>query len=398
MKGNVPSRCPLAAWQCRVRLLNRIALGRLSLCVLGTAQTPVVHAQNIVFPADAGIINGIIKVRQLNTMQIVIGGMLLGCLSILTVPQIVNAETQPALPKPDSHWMKNTKYGVFFHYLPEGPDYQKAINSFDVNAFAREMDASGAAYVFITLGQNSGFYCSPNRTYENYIGCKPNERCSKRDLPMELAKAMAKYHIRLMLYLPSRAPQQDSQAMETLSDLNEQKPAPQEFTRKWSEVIREWSLRYGDRVSGWWFDGSYNTAGWDDRDKAVNWKTWAAAYRSGNPQSLLAFNPGTDNSKAFTALCEEQDYTAGEQNEWTATPQQFPAPKGLQWQVLSFLGTNWGKADGPKKSDAEMIAYIRTVNAQGGVVTMDVEVSAEGKVYPPAMKQLAALKRALRSR
>ena len=334
----------------------------------------------------------------MNTLQIVIGGFMLSVFGVIAVPGTTAEATKPLESKRSSGWMKAAKYGVFFHYLPGGPNFQKAINSFDVNAFAREMDASGAAYVFVTLGQNNGFYCAPNRAYEKYIGCKPHERCSKRDLPMDLSKALAKHHIRLMLYLPSRSPQRDKQAMQALSDVDEQQPAPQKFTQKWSEIIREWSLRYGNRVSGWWFDGSYNTAGWDDRTKAHNWKTWAAACRAGNPNSLLAFNPGTDNRKAFSALCTEQDYTAGEQNEWTATPGKFPAPEGVQWHVLSFLGTGWATADGPKQTDAAIIDYIREVNAQGGIVTMDVHVSADCKVYPPAMKQLAAIGRALRGR
>lgn len=296
----------------------------------------------------------------------------------------------------DHAWLKSAKYGVFFHYLPSGPDWQKEVDSFDVDAFARQMEQVGAAYVFLTLGQNSGYYCSPNHTYEAFVGVGPNTRCSRRDLPMDLANTLAKRHIRLMLYLPSRSPQADPQAMTALSDVNEQQPAPQEFTRKWSAIIREWSLRYGRKVSGWWFDGSYNTQGWDDLTQANNWNTWAAACRAGNPKSLLAFNPGTDLPRAFHALCGQQDYTAGEQNEWTATPRTFPAPPGVQWQVLSFLGSGWAQANGPHLSDAAMIAYIQTVNAQGGAVTMDVHVSSKGEVFPVHLAQLAAIRKAIR--
>jgi hypothetical protein len=306
------------------------------------------------------------------------------------------AQTAAPSSRPDAAWLKAAKYGVFFHYLPGGPGWQQAIDSFDVEAFAGQMEQAGPDYVFITLGQNNGYYCAPNQTYETLTGHAPHERCSRRDLPMELADALARRHIRLMLYLPSRSPQQDKAAMQALADVNEQQPAPQEFTRKWSEVIREWSLHYGPKVSGWWFDGAYNTAGWDDLHKSYNWTTWAAACRVGNPRSLLAFNPGTDLKHAFTALTAEQYYTAGEQNDWTATPQKFPPPPGVQWQVLGFLGTHWAAADGPRLTDAAMIDYIRTVNAQGGTVTMDVHVSPDGQVFPAHLRQLIAIKQALR--
>lgn len=303
----------------------------------------------------------------------------------------------PAPAQLASAWMKQARYGVFVHYLPGGESWQQTIDSFDVPGFARQMEEAGAGYVILTLGQNNGYYCAPNAAYEAFAGYKANERCSRRDLPLEVADALAKRNIRLMLYLPSRAPQQDEQAMRGLSDVPEREPALQEFTRKWSAVIREWSLRYGSKVSGWWFDGAYNTAGWDDRAQPQNWATWAAACRAGNAASLLAFNPGTEpKARAFSTLCPEQDYTAGEQNEWAATPEQFPAPERVQWQVLSFLGSNWGRADGPRLTNEAMVEYIRQVNAQGGAVTMDVQLSGDGRVFEPHLSQLRAIKAALR--
>jgi hypothetical protein len=208
---------------------------------------------------------------------------------------------------------------------------------------------------------------------------------------MKVAEALTERKIRLMLYLPSRSPQRDKQAMTGLHDVHERQPAPQEFTKQWSEVIAEWSLRYGKKISGWWFDGSYNTAGWDDLSKPFNWNTWAAACRAGNPESILAFNPGTRIDKAFTALTDQQDYTAGEQNKFQVTPQTNPAPKELQWHILSFLGTRWAAKDGPTNSNEHMVNYVRKVNALGGVVSIDVNVSSDGTIYEPHLKQLIAI-------
>jgi hypothetical protein len=297
-------------------------------------------------------------------------------------------------------WLASAKYGIFIHFLGGGPKWQEKVDAFDVEACASEMEQAGAAYVFITLGQNSGYTCSPNSVYEKFAGYKPNERCSKRDLPLELAAALAKRKIRMLLYLPSRAPQQDKQAMQGLSDVHERQPAPQEFTRKWSEVIREWSVRYGDKVAGWWFDGSYNTAGWDDLKQPCNWTTWAAACRAGNPQSILAFNPGTQLPKAFQSLTEQQDYTAGEQNKLGATPQTKPSPKGVQWHLLTYLGSSWSKAKPEEDSrftDKEIIDAIRTINEQGGVVTLDV-AHTNGRINPGHLRQLIAIKQSLRGK
>lgn len=293
-------------------------------------------------------------------------------------------------------WFAQAKYGVFIHFLGEGEDWSEQVEAFDAEAFAQQVKNAGAAYVILTLGQNSGYYCAPNATYSSYCGYKPGDRCSRRDLPLDLVKALGKQGIRLMLYLPSRAPQQDANAMAKLGDVHEQQPAPQVFTKRWSEVIREWSLRYGRNVHGWWFDGSYNTAGWDNLEQSSNWSTWAAACRAGNPDSILAFNPGTNLEKAFSRLTHEQDYTAGEQNSFTVLPEQYPAPEGMLWHILAHLGTRWGKADGPQHSDQAMIDYIRAVNAQNGVVSIEVAIDGQGSVYAPHLAQLEAIAKALR--
>ena len=288
-------------------------------------------------------------------------------------------------------WLKEAKFGVFVHYLGEGPNWNQRVESFNVDKFAEQLQQTGAKYLIFTLGQNSGYYCSPNAIYEKYAGYKTGQRCSKRDLPMEIAEALGERGIRLMLYLPSRSPQRDEQAMTGLHDVHERQPAPQEFTKRWSEVVAEWSLRYGKKISGWWFDGSYNTAGWDDPSKPYNWNTWAAACRAGNPESILAFNPGTRIDKAFSALTDQQDYTAGEQNKFQVTPETNPAPSSLQWHILSFLGTRWAGRDGPTNSDEYMVDYVRKVNALGGTVTIDVNVSGDGTIYPQHLLQLIAI-------
>jgi len=264
------------------------------------------------------------------------------------------------------------------------------IDRFDVEAFAGQIHQCKADYVIFTLGQNTGYYCSPNATYEKYLGAKPGQRCSKRDLPGELGEALSKHGVKLILYLPARHPKHDPEARAKLGDAGERRPAPPEFVKRWSEVVREWSLRYKDKVAGWWFDGCYNTQGWD-------WNTFTAACRAGNPDSILAFNKGSKVTKAFRRLSHRQDYTAGEQNDWAATPEKNPAPEGMYWHVLSYMGSRWSRSDGPRTSDEEIIEHIRTVNKQGGVVTIDVKANYEdGKIISNHFKQLLAIGEALK--
>ena len=58
---------------------------------------------------------------------------------------------------------------------------------------------AGAGFVMFTLGQNSGYYCSPNAVFDSIVGTSPGDLCSKRDLPMDLIKSLKKYNIPVIL-------------------------------------------------------------------------------------------------------------------------------------------------------------------------------------------------------
>ena len=301
---------------------------------------------------------------------------------------------------PRGQWMKEAKYGVFFHFYCYQPQwsgkFEDVVNGFDVETLADQLNDARADYVIFVIGQNTGYYCSPNATYDKYIGLKPGERCSIRDLPDELADALAEHDMKMMLYITARAPVAYKDAVEAFGDIWGGHGAPQEFTLKWNEVIREWGVRYKEKLAGWWFDGIHNTSGYDDLTKPANWNTWAEAARAGYPGRLLAFNPGQGLHLAFRRLTPQNDFAAGEMNEWGATPKENPTPEGMQWNILSFMGNDWGLQNGPHKSDEWMIDYIKTVNEQGGVVTIDVALNSDGTIYAPHLKQLIAIGRSLR--
>lgn len=110
----------------------------------------------------------------------------------------------------NTDWFKEAGWGVMVHYLkdnivPEGgsKEWNEAVNSFNVKRFAEQVNSAGARFVMFTLGQNSGYYCSPNFVYDSIVGVNPGELCSKRDLPMDLVKALKEYDIPLILYLPA---------------------------------------------------------------------------------------------------------------------------------------------------------------------------------------------------
>lgn len=305
-------------------------------------------------------------------------------------------EWSDTMDKPFTDWFHDAKYGIFVHYLyASHTDFE----SFDADAFASAVHETGAKYAVMTLGQNSGWFCSPNEAYEKAIGAAPGTWCSRRDIPMEAADALALYGIKLMLYLPSQGPSAAGDDIPLALGATERHDETnwyinKTYAQRWSQVIREWSVRYGDKVAGWWFDGFYEGTGYSGEMAQYVSCLYKDACRAGNPNSIVAFNQGVMNGliKPATAVC---DYTAGEEN----TFEYFPSARfyaGAQWHILSYLGSWWGAPD--LKYDSGYLAqYALKVIQAGGVVTFEIHINADGSFAREQTDELALVKKAVYS-
>ncbi len=298
-------------------------------------------------------------------------------------------------------WMKQAKWGVMTHYLADwipkqtGEEmtvagWNNLIDHFDVEGLADQIKAAGAGYHLISIGQNSGYYLSPNATYDRIVGIHPS-KCSKRDLIADLYEAHHRRGVKLMVYLPSGAPDRDPVAVEAL----EWKKGPysnSEFQVKWQEIIREWSERWGRKVSGWWFDGVY----WPNtmyRTPVPNFVSFAAAARAGNPDSALAFNPGVFHR--VHSIAPYEDYTAGEidfADQISFHRADDGISDGAQIHVLSHLGEEWGMG-APRYSKGQAVGFSRKVVDQGGVFTWDTPVQTNGHITQPFIELWSAIGR-----
>ncbi len=296
-------------------------------------------------------------------------------------------------------WMHEAKFGVMTHYLAEwiAPDahssveaWNAMVNGFDAEGLSAQLAEAGAGYHLITIGQNSGFYIAPNAAYDRLTGIRPS-KLSRRDLVAALYEAHCKRGIRLIVYLPSGAPSRDRAATEALGWRNGPY-ANREFQEKWEQVIREWSRRWGTKVSGWWFDGCYFPNTMYRSPRPPNFASFAAAARAGNPNSALAFNRGV--FYPLFSLTEQEDYIAGEVNEPERATVNSRYKEGIldgaRIHMLSFLGATWGKG-GKRFTDAQVVAYTRAILDRGGAVTWDAPVQRSGLIAAPFMDQLKAL-------
>jgi hypothetical protein len=301
-------------------------------------------------------------------------------------------------------WMHDARWGVMTHYLADWQarvhdldmnveQWNRMVDGFDVETLARQLQSAGARYYQITIGQNSGYYLAPNAVYDRLTGIRPS-KCSRRDLVADLSDALSKRGIRLLVYLPSGAPAQDQAAAAALEWQNGPYPN-QEFQRKWEQVIRAWSERWGKKVAGWWFDGCYFPNSMYRSTAPPNFASFAAAARAGNPDAALAFNPGV--VYRMLSLTPDEDFTAGEIDKpELATIRRAVAGKvdGAQVHMLSYLGETWGRGT-PRFTAGEVIGYTRKIVDSGGAVTWDVPLEWNGTISQPFLDQLTALGKAV---
>ncbi len=301
-------------------------------------------------------------------------------------------------------WMQEAKWGVMTHYLADWKAREQGapmtvdrwndlIDHFDAEGLAEQLKSVGAGYYLITIGQNSGYYLSPNATYDRLVGIEPS-KCSRRDLVADLYQAVHNRGIRLMVYLPAGAPGGDTVARQALQWQN----GPyrnREFQIKWEQVIREWSTRWGTKVAGWWFDGCYWPNVMYRTEETPNFDSFAAAARAGNPEAIVAFNPGV--VPRILSVTPYEDYTAGEINDPNGIEIRRAVDgkiDGTQVHILSYLGEKWGMGS-PRFSTEQVVKWSRSIRKQGAAITWDVPIQPSGLIAQPFIEQLTAVGKAL---
>jgi hypothetical protein len=128
--------------------------------------------------------------------------------------------------------------------------------------------------------------------------------------------------------------------------------------------VRDWSLRFGDRIDGWWFDGCYWPNTMYRTPDTPNFATRAAAARAGNPASVVAFNPGV--VPRILSITPHEDYTAGEISDPTTLSIRRTTDgrvDGAQLHVLSYLGRTWGLG-APRFPAEKAVGWSRDVRKE----------------------------------
>lgn len=310
-------------------------------------------------------------------------------------------------------WM-TSNYGIGVHYLPHVPypdgtlkDFNEMADNFDVKGFADKMEMMGAKWVLFPFGQNTGRYWSENPYIEKYVP----DCCTKRDLVYDIAVELQKRNMRLITYLPTEVDVQEEDfrnAFDWHKSLDKK-----EFMEKWMKVVTYYGEKFGTLISGWWFDGCYNsdfktfmpTHGWDN--SRFDKEKWIKAVKAGNPDRVFAMCNGANQ---MSYVMEEEEYLAGELSEGLT---KFPwdvdynyCNPDLQKQWHAFITTDcfwmWNYEENPEGiplprfKDAEIFNYAEKCLDKGGAITFNIGIYGDGSLAQPTVEQIIRTKNYLK--
>ncbi|HWK37057.1 alpha-L-fucosidase [Sphingomonas sp.] len=310
----------------------------------------------------------------------------------------VEADKQRARSRrANTDWFADSGYGMWFHFLnltmprhgAQVP-YEQSINALDVKKLAQTVSDCGARYLIWAVNHGHPTCPAPIKSWEKL---HPGWT-TKRDLIGELADALGKHGIRLMLYMNCPGIGKLEQQAGTALDLPAFSEA--EYATQLSDVLREFGTRYGSKVEGYWFDSWFQTT---ESYPNLPHEALFDAVKTGHRDRMVALNYW-----AFPVETEWQDYWSGEITDLPAKPFKSRyigrgAGAGLQAHSAIRLDDPWFHIkpdvaiEPPRYTAAQLADYIRTCQADRAPVTLGVGIYQDGTIGEESLAVLKQLRR-----
>jgi hypothetical protein len=330
-------------------------------------------------------------------------GVRFRCLEVLPVSAragITAAEANARADRASTDWFVKAGYGAMFHWTDftqprEGTKklYPDAVDGFDVNAFASLLEEMGAGYVVFTLNHAHPHCPAPIHAWE---AVHPGWT-TKRDLIGDIAGALEKRGIRLILYINSPGLTNFGKTGET--GLYELTFSEEQFTEIHKNVLSEIGSRYGEKLAGYWFDSWYQSlAAYPD----VPIEAIYRYCKVGNSGRITAFN-----FWIFPVLTPWQDYWAGElnalQNPFESRYIQRGAGTGFQAHGMVSMLESWvhsetGPIPPPQFSAEDLIAHVKANMEHQAVTTINIGIYQDGTTEQSSLDAMRQLRRAIREK
>jgi len=289
-------------------------------------------------------------------------------------------------------WFQTAQYGLMVHWAAstaprsgQPPPFCDAVQDFDVPRFADMVRSTGAAYLVFTLAHGIQKFPAPFQA----VDAVARGRTCTRDLPGELADALAQRGVKLIFYYHHGV---GDPVWANASGFLQSDKSP--FFAHEAAILQEAGLRYGTKLAGWWFD---------DRYPLQPFEALYHATKAGNPDRIVAWN-----SWILPKSTDFQEYWAGEVGgALMRLPEKgyfddSGPQSGLQPHVMIFTDDPWmhtqinTEIQAPRFSDQELADYITDCNRKGAPVTLNIGVYLDGTASPATLTQLKAIRKAIR--
>jgi hypothetical protein len=293
-------------------------------------------------------------------------------------------------------------YGLMFHWVGQSMPrkgnpmaYEDAVKGFDTVEFANIVNKTGAKFVFMTANHMYPHFPAPILSWEkNFPGMT-----TQRDLVFDLAHALKKYEIDLMLYINFTAAYFPKYGQKPGEEAIHAEATFSEYEQFCCEVFEEIGFRYGELIKGWWIDSCYQV---HRQYIAVDFARIYMASKAGYADRITTFNYWV-----LPVVTKHLDYWAGEVCDIIKLPEAlkytYGCAKGIVPHVLLLMEDNWwhDKKDqiipAPRLRSAELATFIRGMNACGGMVTINLQIYQDGGVGEESLRELMKLKDLMQS-
>jgi alpha-L-fucosidase len=258
-------------------------------------------------------------------------------------------------------------YGADYDYYSFAPIFDKEIQKWDPDAWAKTLRDAGAKYVVLTTKHHDGFTLWPSSTPNPTLAA--DRQHASRDLVGELTTAVRKQGLRMGLYYSGGydwtfVPGPIREA----ADYQKVKPQSEAYGRYVDAHMRELIERYHPAVL------------WNDIDYP----------KSGHPLEIMAeyYNAVPDGVIDDRFGVKHSDFKSPEY-------QTLKKISMTKWEECRGLGRSFGynRAEGEAETIAprDLIYLLVDIVSKNGNLLLDIGPEADGTIPPVQMERLQAL-------
>ena len=313
-----------------------------------------------------------------------------------------NTDAEKLRSKPK--WFTEAKYGLFFHWnarsaprTGEPKSYENAVKDFDVTKFAAMVHETGADFIVLTTSWDLQTFPAPLKSLDKLL---PGNTTT-RDLVADLADALSRWNIKLMVYCNVRLnrlgwKKEDRFVRENMDG----------YFNKMNSIYQEIGKRYAKKIGGLWIDDGMGLYGYNfpfqkmvkelkknDKEMIIGFNSWIYPRFT----DFQDFYVGENGISMEAAAVSNKALLLGGNGYFVSGPQQ-----GLKATFCGLLEPgNWTHTElnqeipPPLLKTDELITIMKEAIKKKNAAILNTEVYQDGTISPATFDMLKQLNKAV---